>query len=284
MSKYKISDLEKLSGVKAHTIRIWEQRYKLLDPLRTETNIRYYDDHQLRKLLNTVTLINSGIKISAIANLSDNQINEKLISINSFGSPSIKEEILINQLISSGLGYDEELFNTAFSNAITTFGVSTAYAKIFYPMLVKVGVLWNTAEVNPAQEHFISNMFRQKIFSGIDNLETKQNKKDKWVLFLPHQEDHELGLLIANYNKLTNPKTNLMNLKETVENVQPTHLLLFLVKTHTSKALQNLMDELKQLFPKTTFICCKPEIEKEVNTHNNQKLVFTFDEFLKVSE
>lgn len=292
MSKYKISDLEKLSGIKAHTIRVWEQRYNLLVPLRTDTNIRYYDDLQLRKLLNAVTLANSGVKISAIASLSDQQINEKLISINTTAAPELKEEILINQLISSGLGYDEELFNSAFNSAITTFGIITAYSRIFYPMLVKIGVLWNTADVNPAQEHFISSLFKQKIFAGINNLEPNTNSNEKWLLFLPQHEDHELGLLISNYILRNNKKhvfylganVPLENLKEAIENISPTHILLFLVKNHPTTVLQDMMNELKSMFPKATYICCKPELSDEIKTGNKQKMIFAFDDFLKVAK
>ena len=113
MGRYKISDLENLSGVKAHTIRIWEQRYKLLTPLRSETNIRYYDDTQLRKLLNVVSLMNSGNKISAISKLTEEQLHDKIGVLSNVGGSGIKEEMLINQMIGAGLSFDEVQFENA---------------------------------------------------------------------------------------------------------------------------------------------------------------------------
>ncbi len=130
MGKYKISDLANLTGIKPHTIRIWEQRYYMLTPLRSDTNIRYYDDDQLRRLLNVVTLQNAGFKISAIGNLSDEEITNQVELLNKAGGPGIKEASLINQLISAGLTFNEQQFEKAFSNAILSFGVIGAYEKV----------------------------------------------------------------------------------------------------------------------------------------------------------
>ena len=129
MGKYKISDLEKLSNIKSHTIRIWEQRYGLLEPSRTDTNIRYYDDLQLRKLLNVVSLINAGHKISHIGKLSISEIEEKVADIIDSDNDN-KDEAIINKLVNSGLTYDESLFNEYYKKAIKTYGIIESYKKI----------------------------------------------------------------------------------------------------------------------------------------------------------
>ena len=194
MDRYKISELEHLSGVKAHTIRIWEQRYDILKPMRSNGNIRFYDGDQLKKLLNVVTLINAGNKISAISELSPKEINKRIESLSNISVEGIKEEMLINQMISSGLSFDEKLFEKAFSNSILSYGLINAYKKVFYPLLNKMGLLWATTEINPSQEHFISNLIRQKMFAAIDALSPTSNESEKWLLFLPENETHELGL------------------------------------------------------------------------------------------
>ena len=171
MSQYSIKELEKLSGIKAHTIRIWEKRYSLLTPLRTDTNIRYYGDEELKKLINVTSLLSLGLKISKISEMSNDEINQKLgelISDIKF-SDSVSE-VITNQLIASAINYDEYAFEKAFSSAILRHGLVDTYINIVYPLLEKVGMLWLKSDLMPAQEHFLSNMIHQKIQSAIDNV------------------------------------------------------------------------------------------------------------------
>jgi len=291
MGKYKISDLENLSGVKSHTIRIWEQRYNLLTPKRTATNIRYYDDEQLKKLLNIVTLQNAGYKISAIGNLSDNEIANHIEQLNTFGSPGIKEETLINQLISSGLSFNEYQFEKAFSNAVLSFGVIATYKKVIYPMLNKIGLLWVTEEFNPAQEHFISNLIRQKLFSAIDSIEPVSDTSKSWLLFLPENEYHEMGLLMANFILRSYGKSvcylganvPIESLIESVKQVNPGYLLMFNVKPNQTKFLQILLDEIAEEIPdKTLYVGCSEIDKKNVTAHKNQEMISSFNDFIKL--
>lgn len=293
MGKYKISDLENLSGIKAHTIRIWEQRYNILEPLRTETNIRYYDDEQLKKLLNVVTLINAGNKISMISKLSSNEILERIESIASIGGPGIKEESLINQLISSGLTYNELLFEKAFSNSILSFGVTGAYEKVLYPMLNKLGLLWLTEEMNPSQEHFVSNMIRQKLFAAIDSLNPADESDETWMLFLPEGELHELGLLVANYILRSKGKNvcylgadvPLHNLVDAVKEVKPSHLLLFNVRQNREEDMQLWLNEMhQQLKYKILYKCCSKESAQILQVNKKQKLITDFHEFMEIAQ
>ena len=142
MSIYSIKELEKLSGIKAHTIRIWEKRYTLLTPLRTDTNIRYYGDNELKKLLNVTSLISLGFKISKISEMSNDEINQQLENlINDIKFSDSISEVLTNQLITAAINYDEYAFEKAFSSAILRYGLIDTYINIIYPLLEKVGIL-----------------------------------------------------------------------------------------------------------------------------------------------
>ncbi len=197
MASYSIKELEKLSGIKAHTIRIWEKRYKIIAPSRTLTNIRYYSDEDLRKILNISILNQSGIKISKIANLDANELSDKVLDlcldINNTNAQ-------IENLIVSMFELDEAKFNNILSNAIIKSGFEDAIERIIFPFLKRIGVLWQTGTVAPSQEHFISNLVRQKLIVAIDNimLPTEFNRKTI-TFFLPEKEQHELGLLFYSY-------------------------------------------------------------------------------------
>tara|TARA_B100000795_G_scaffold264069_1_gene244074 strand:+ start:141 stop:1022 length:882 start_codon:yes stop_codon:yes gene_type:complete len=291
MAKYKISDLEQLSGVKAHTIRIWEQRYKVLVPLRTETNIRYYDDKQLLKLLNIVSLMNAGNKISVISKLSDKEFNEEIKTLGETSSIGLKEEMLTNQLIISGLAYDEKAFDKALSNSILSFGLLQSYNKVFYPMLVKLGLLWSVSELTPSQEHFVSNLIKQKMFAAIDALEPASIQTEKWVLFLPEAEMHDIGLLIANFMLRSKSVTviylgenvPIKNLYQVAENVKPTHYLTFAVRQNQQKMFNKYLSEMKNRFDDPNiFICCDMSFGEKLNLSDNQHAITSFDSFMNV--
>lgn len=291
MGRYKISDLEKLSGVKAHTIRVWEQRYNILEPLRTETNIRYYNDEHLKKLLNVVSLMNAGNKISTISKFEEQEFKNKVSALIQGGAVGIKEDMLINQLVSSGLSYDENGFEKAFSNAILSFGLMEAYNRVFYPMLLKIGVLWSTSELNPAQEHFVSHLIKQKMYAAIDSLNTAVNETEKWVLFLPEGEMHDIGLLIANYGLRTKgvkviylgDNVPLKNLYEVAKNVGATHYLTFVVRQNQEVVINDYLKKMKDEFQNPhIYICCDANLESKLNLSTNQHTISSFEAFKKV--
>ena len=292
MARYKIADLENLSNIKAHTIRIWEQRYSLLNPLRTSTNIRYYDDKQLKKLLKVASLLKFGLKISAISQMSEKAINEKIESIQLLNVQynEVKEDILINQLISSGLTYDEQSFEQVFSKAVMNFGLLDAYLKIFYPILVRIGFLWSTSELNPAQEHFISNLLKKKILSGIDALDGNYQSKEKWVLFLPENEDHEIGLLMAYYILKSKGKQVIYlgsdvpfeNMIEVVSAVKASKLLFFVVKNKPIELLQTFLSGInKSLNQLETYMCCEKKVSEKLSFFDHQKPISSIDEYMR---
>jgi DNA-binding transcriptional MerR regulator len=290
MGSYKISDLSNLSGVKAHTIRAWEQRYEILTPLRTETNIRYYDDKQLRKLLNVVSLINAGNKISSISKLSESDFSAQINKILSAGSSELKEELIINQLIGSGLSYEEASFEKAFSRSILNFGLIGTYQKILYPMLIKIGYLWTMSELTVSQEHFVTSLVKQKILSATDSLPQPSNPSEKWLLYLPKGEIHDIGLLIAHYalkqkgNEVIylGKDVEKVNLLEAIKSVRPCRALSFVVK-HSQEDLVNnyltAIDDKHKDLP--CIICCDQAYKEKLKLFNNQEIISCFDDFLK---
>lgn len=198
---FSIKDLENLCGVKAHTIRIWEKRYNLLSPNRTETNIRSYNLKNLQKLLNVTYLVNSGYKISRISKLNEQEINEYVKSI--ISDNSTKNQA-INSLKIAMLNYDLELFLATYEQLETKRSFKQIFVDIFIPLLKEIGLLWQTDTITPSHEHFITNLIKQKLLVNIEKLQySKPTKNDKaFILFLPENEIHELGLLYVNYEIL----------------------------------------------------------------------------------
>ena len=196
MGKYSIKELEQLSGIKAHTIRIWEKRHKLIDPSRTSTNIRYYSDEDLKKIINVSLLNNNGLKISRIADMTLAQMNQKILELSQAKNDSA---IQIDQLVVAMIDMEEELFEKILNNLILRFGFEKTITEIIYPFLEKIGILWQTQNITPAHEHFISNLIRQKIIVAIDGLPIPPKTSEKILLFLPEGEMHELGLLFYHF-------------------------------------------------------------------------------------
>jgi DNA-binding transcriptional MerR regulator len=195
VSTYSIKDLEQLSGIKAHTLRIWEQRYSLLSPKRTDTNIRFYDDDDLKLILNVALLNDNGFKISKIASMESNEIREEVMKLT---ERSLTHDDQIHALTICMIEMDEDRFDKILSTNILKLGFEQTMLNIIYPFMSKIGVLWQTGAINPAQEHFISNLVRQKLIVAIDGQITQGGGK-KFLLFLPEGELHEISLLFASY-------------------------------------------------------------------------------------
>ena len=196
MSEFTIKDLENLSGIKAHTIRIWEQRYSFLKPKRTGTNIRYYNAAELKSILNIALLNKYGYRISHIDRMSPEEVRQK---VNTLESTEAQQERIINELVQYMVDLDAEKFEETLNEYINEAGIDKTIRQIIFPFLHKVGVLWVTNYVTPAQEHIVINIIRQKLIVGIEKVEPLQVINKKVVLFLPEGEHHELGLLYVHY-------------------------------------------------------------------------------------
>lgn len=238
MNLFSISDLSRFSGVKPHTIRVWEQRYHALKPQRSSGNTRYYDDLQLRRLLNIVSLLELDHKISEVASLNDDAIFNLLDKVQPL-DPTDKHpaRFYTLQLIKAGMNYDEVSFEKIFYHLLLHMGLKQTYVQVIYPLLEQVGLLWSRNKLPPSQEHFLTNLLRQKLCTAIDGLPVPGKDATKWMLFLPENEFHETGLLLASYllrqsgNQPLYLGANvpLEAVLKAVDEVKPQNLLTFLV-------------------------------------------------------
>lgn len=197
MSTYSMAQVETLTGISSHSLRIWERRYTFIKPARTATNIRYYTDEELVKLLNIAVLVRNGYKISKINAMPNEELHKNLTSILSEGNVDNEDEI--NILTKSMIEMNEADFNELFQKTVTRKGLQATVIELIYPFLTHVGMLWNTNKLIPVQEHFISNLIRQKIVVAIDALPVPKPNAPSICMFLLDGEDHEIGLLLASY-------------------------------------------------------------------------------------
>ncbi|MFC6225172.1 MerR family transcriptional regulator [Hymenobacter artigasi] len=196
MGHFSISDLEQLSGIKAHTIRMWEQRYGLLHPVRTATNIRTYCDDDLRRLLNVTTLCGRGQRISQVARLTDAEISEAVLACCDDSHDYHRQ---VNALLAAMLGFDEPRLDQLLSEATARLGFENMMLRVAYPLLQRIGLMWLAGTVDLGQEHMLAHLLRQKLLAATDALPKVPTTARRWVLFLPGDELHELALLFMNY-------------------------------------------------------------------------------------
>lgn len=195
MAEYKIKDLEQLTGIKAHTIRMWEKRYGILNPERTETQIRTYSDQELVLLLNVALLNKQGVKISRIAEMDPSEVASRILNFKSSNDPDSSHEKLVLALVE----LDENLFKKTLDELVESVGIEQTFVTHLMPFLEKIGVMWLVGSINPAQEHFISHLIRQKVISEIDKLPIPSPDSPPVMLFLPEHEWHEISLLFYHY-------------------------------------------------------------------------------------
>lgn len=270
-AKYSIKDLEKLSGVKAHTLRIWEKRYSLFNPLRTKTNIRYYSNDDLKRILNISQLNKNGLKISRIADLTEAELSKKVEELNLVRT---EHEDIIDNLIIGMIDLNENFFSKIFSDSILRIGFENTIQKVIFPFFQRIGVMWQTGGINPAQEHFISNIVRQKLIVAIDGIKLPDNHRQKTaVLFLPENELHELSLLFYNYclkNRnyrtiylgQTVPASNLLRIAEIIK---PDIYITVFTNPFSKKVLDKFIQEISNIRGiKRVFISGRSVIDSKI--------------------
>lgn len=255
MGSYSIKDLEQLSGIKAHTLRVWEQRYDIISPKRTNTNIRFYDDTDLRHVLNISFLNQNGHKISKIATLSPEHISHLVSKI---ADANLEFPNQVNALVISMVNLDEDRFEKIIATNTLQFGFERTMINIVYPFLQKIGILWQTGSINPAHEHFITNLIRQKLIVAIDgHLSPLNPNAKKYVLFLPEGELHELTLLFSAYiiksrhNRAiylgqSLPSADLATVNEVYH---PDYLLTVISSSPTKNEVVRYVEDLTRQFP-----------------------------------
>lgn len=269
-AQYSISDLEHLSGIKAHTIRIWEKRYNILKPKRTGTNIRYYTNQDLKLVLNISFLNRNGVKISHIAAMSYEEITEKVRSFNLIRTDNPD---LINNLVISLIDLNEAEFEKIYNSAIFRLGFEKTIIEVIFPFLRHTGIMWQTGSINPAQEHFISNLVRQKLIVAMDGIKNANSENAKKILlFLPENELHELGLLFYNYilrsrnfrTYYLGQQVPVKDLHRIKEIIQPDYIVTIITTDISSVEFSTTITEIANCFPSVpVFISGRPVIENK---------------------
>ena len=291
MSIYSIKELEKLSGIKAHTIRIWEKRYALLTPLRTDTNIRCYGDNELVKLLNVTSLMSLGFKISKISEMSTDEINQQLDNlIDDIKFSDSISELLTNQLIASAVNFDEFAFEKAFSTAILKYGFIDTYIKVIYPLLEKAGILWKKSDLMPAQEHFLSNLIKQKVQSAINSIPPASPSESPWVLFLPEEEVHDIGLMLSSYivrehgNQVIylGARVPMESIYSVLELFPKAKLLFFLVKEFEQQQISSFVKNINVNYPNSTIhISTNPKRLEQIEKDSDFEKIISVESLVK---
>lgn len=259
MYSYTIKDLENLSGIKAHTIRIWEQRYSFLKPNRTQTNIRVYSAQELKTILNVALLNKYGYKISHIDKMNQLEMNERMLSLN---QQEAQLERIVNSLLQYMIDLDIESLEHVLDEFIAERGVEKTIVQIVFPFLQKIGILWLTNHINPAQEHLVSSIIRQKIIVGINSVKPATNASKSVLLFLPETEYHELSLLFMNYMLKCRGFTTIymgcsisLDEVETVVNIKkPAYIYTHLTSMNAKFDLNKFILNASTKFPKTPVI------------------------------
>ncbi len=289
---YSIKDLERISGIKAHTLRIWEKRYDILTPERSDTNIRTYGDDDVRKLLNVKTLLDDGWKISHVGELdADSLQNEvrKLFESSKNGKPDY--EPYINALTAAMLDINEREFDRVFNSATTRFGLVETIMQVVNPFLQKVGLMWSVWEVHPGHEHFSSNVIRKKLFGAIDQLMPVAPKSGRFLLFLPEGEYHEVGLLFANYWLRTQgyeviylgSNVPLDSLIDVSQFKKPDFLLTFFIANRVEEELNEYIRQLSERFTQQQiFIAGEPVLLSQLSIPVNIKALSKPEDLIRI--
>ena len=266
--KYFIKDIENITGIKAYTLRIWEQRYGMLVPKRTETNIRYYEEADLKYMMNIAILNANGIKISRIAQMDRDEVQRKTLSISENNSG---QQSQISTLTSAMFDFDEREFNKTLSINILQLGMEQTTTQIIFPFLQHLGVMWLSGTIHIAHEHFITNLIKQRIFVAIDQLNIIPNANaKKFLLFLPNGENHELSLLLASYLLRANGKnvlylgtsTPLEDLNKIHKLHNPDYVFCALTNPNSSIPVQVYLNTLSRSWPNTQILVTGSQVVK----------------------
>lgn len=300
MSKvYDISTLEKLTDIKAHTIRIWEQRYRLLNPERTPTNIRIYNDRHLQKLLNIKLLLDYGYRISEVAKMNDEIIRSSILNIIKANSDAthIIYEYIQNELLMATEHIDEALFERTYLNAVNKYGIYKTIKDIVYPFLNRIGIMWSLDNISPLQEHFASQIIIRKLQSAIDALDIIHTSRTSYALFLFPGEYHQIPLLFAGYILRSHKKQTyylgedvpLENIINLTKHKKIDYLVTFITEysTHIQNDYLVQIKHLIRSIPDKTKIILGGRAEPIENIHKqlkNQKIILNKspDDFVKL--
>ncbi len=289
MATFSIKEIEAVSGIRCHTLRIWEQRYGIVQPKRTDSNIRYYDEEDLKYILNISVLNSRGYKISEIAKLSKKQINELIVGIS---DQNTTYDSQIKNLISCMLSFDEYGFHNILTTCTIQMGFEQTMLQVVFPFLIEAGILWQVGSIHPSHEHFASNIIKQKLYVAIDgNVGRYAQNRKRFLLFLPENEQHTLGLLFANYILRSRghevlflgQEVPLKDFKETMQVHQPDFVFTILTYANAHMNKQDFVNEIAGIWKNAQVLitgirclmCCELQLPENVT------LVKKMDDFIQ---
>jgi len=286
MHHFTIRDVENLSEIKAHTLRMWEQRYGLCICKRRESQHRYYDGEDLKHILRIAYLYHSGYRISHIVQLSPQEI----IQLTTQKTGNNEYGLWVNQLLEAGLDYNQDQFENSFRNSVETMGLENSIEKVIYPFLNKIGLLWMTGHALPAQEHFCSHLIQKTIIAAINALPAVNNSHQKLLLFTPEGENHELPLLIIQYIiKKKGFQTILLGKSVSIDVVQlycaqrpVTHLYFHLVTNFIHRHPAAYLNKLSAKFADKKIIASGPALKNIGETTGNVSILRSFQELMSL--
>lgn len=276
MKLYSIGELEQLSGIKAGTIRIWEKRFGIIEPWRTDTNFRMYDEGQVRKLMNVATLLADGRKISYIASISDKVLHREVVAIHELSCDAVSISF-INRLISAAVSLNEQLFHETFNAAVEYYGMYESVLRVCYPFLHKLGIMWVTETAVPVQEHFATALVRRRLLYATEQLPVKKTGKKLFVLLLPPGEWHEIGLLFADYLIRSRGMNTIYlgqnvpyeNVAAVVTEMRVSHVLLFFITPAGNNATTAVRDQMGLAGDATLLLAGNPSVTARIESHKN---------------
>lgn len=284
---YSIKDLEVLSGIKAHTIRIWEKRYNLLEPDRTDTNIRYYSDDDLRKMLNVSLLVKNGFKISKVSDWDESKIKENVLEVT---RQQTNESDYIERLLLHMVNFDNVSFGRLTDEIVSELGLEEAISKVFFDFFVRLGTYWQVGSVFPAQEHYVTNLFRQKLIAEIDKLGLESERDSSILFFLPEKELHELSLLFYSYlaRKMGYNVIYLGqfvpfdDLKRIKEKIKVDYVFTAFINSVAKEELEQFLVDVKNLFDKQKIFITGWQLKiHEPALPRNVKMIKDYKDFKK---
>lgn len=292
MTSYNIDQFSKITNIPKLNLRTWENRYSYLIPLRTETNIRVYSDELLVRGINTKLLLENGYKISKVSKMNDQDVQAAIEQIEYSDNKDIKVSYYLNNFIISAINFDEYKFNRLFIKALNEFDFIVFYKVIILPLLQRVGLLWLTNKMSPSQEHFLSELIKQKLYTLIDRTAVNNSAKERWLLFLPENEFHEIGLLFAKYI-LSLKEYNVLYLGDNLpidslsgvaEKHKIDNILLFLLANYSIKMSEQHLQKLNKIFPQGQIFVVTPNKNIKFPKQKEPRitLIHDLDSFIKL--
>lgn len=288
MGTFSIKDIEAVSGIKSHTLRIWEQRYGIISPKRTDSNIRYYDDDDLKYILNVSILNKHGFKISEISKLTSSEISEKILKIAGHNNAY---ESQVKSLVAAMLAFDEFEFHKILTTSIVQIGMEQTMLRIVFPFLNEAGVLWQVGSIHPSHEHFASSIIKQKLYVAIDGNYGRHNEvRKRFLLFLPDHEQHSMGLLFANFLLrarghevlFIGQEVPMKDFKQALGNHKPDYIFTILTASHVNMDKEAFVNNLAAIWDDSEILLSGYQFAtQEFNFPSNVRVLRKMEDFIQ---